>query len=106
MYFLLLICFFLSSVKTKEEIAQRNINTKINKVTTANNRRSEQSTIEDKAGQVLQLNNRQISFNNFTESDRRNVIQKFLSSQEVLFLIYGLMFPSQTIAAANQALNS
>ena len=37
----------------------------------------------------------------FTESDKRNVIWKFLSSQEVLFLIYGLMFPTQTIAAAN-----
>ena len=48
---------------------------------------------------------RQISFGQFTESDKRSVIQKFLSSQEVLFLIYGLMFPSQTIAAANQALN-
>ena len=33
-------------------------------------------------------------------------MQRFLSSQEVLFLIYGLMFPSQTIAAANQALNN
>lgn len=52
-----------------------------------------------------QLTIKQINYSHFTESDRRNVIQKFLSSQEVLFLIYGLMFPSQTIAAANQALN-
>lgn len=52
------------------------------------------------------MTSRHISFINFTESDKRNVIQKFLGSQEVLFLIYGLMFPSQTIAAANQALNS
>ena len=52
-----------------------------------------------------ELNIRSINYTQFTESDRRNVIQKFLSSQEVLFLIYGLMFPSQTIAAANQALN-
>ena len=51
------------------------------------------------------LNAKQISFSQFTESDKRNVVWKFLSSQEVLFLVYGLMFPSQTIAAANQALN-
>ena len=37
---------------------------------------------------------KQISFAQFTESDKRNVIQKFLVSHEVLFLVYGLMFPS------------
>ena len=45
-----------------------------------------------------------ILLSQFTESDKRNVVQKFLLSHEVLFLVYGLMFPSQTIAAANQAL--
>ena len=52
------------------------------------------------------IESKQVTFQQFTESDRRNVLTKFLSSQEVLFLIYGLMFPTQTIAAANQALNS
>jgi len=50
---------------------------------------------------IKHIESKQMTFSSFTESDRRQVMQSFLSSQEVLFLIYGLMFPSQTIAAAN-----
>ena len=47
------------------------------------------------------MESRKIKLKQFTEVDKRGVIDKFLASKEVLFLTYGLMFPSQTIAAAN-----
>ena len=68
-----------------------------------------ESTQSKQSAHQYDMNNpvesKQINLSQFTESDKRNVIQKFLLSHEVLFLVYGLMFPSQTIAAANQALS-
>ena len=52
------------------------------------------SSTASKSDLTPHLNVKQINFSHFTEHDKRVVIQKFLSSQEVLFLIYGLMFPS------------
>ena len=122
--------------KTKEEIVQRNIKTKLQVSKTNNNTNPDSKVIISHAAstqgnselastlgasQELQksqskktigqtdlsfpMESKQILLSQFTESDKRNVIQKFLLSHEVLFLVYGLMFPSQTIAAANQALS-
>ena len=44
--------------------------------------------------EIKQLESKKIKFMQFTEGDKRSVIEKFLRSQEVLFLTYGLMFPS------------
>jgi len=39
------------------------------------------------------VNPNHITPGQFTESDRRAVMEKFLGNKEILFLIYGLMFP-------------
>ena len=44
--------------------------------------------------QIKKMEAEKIKFNQFTEKDKRSVIENFLRSQEVLFLTYGLMFPS------------
>lgn len=38
----------------------------------------------------------------FTESDRRNVINKFMGNKEIMFLIFGLMFPYKTLLATKK----
>ena len=48
---------------------------------------------------------KKVTIASFTEADKRNVIHKFMQNPEVMFLIYGLMFPSQTLAAANKQMN-
>ena len=112
--------------KTKEDIAQRNLRTKVkNSKGNLNAQQNSQMLYQQMESQMsgsqsgaemvksqsrskleAPIDPKQIQFSQFTESDKRNVIQKFLVSHEVLFLVYGLMFPSQTIAAANQALTN
>ena len=38
----------------------------------------------------------------FTESDRRNVMDKFIKNKEIMFLIFGLMFPYKTLVSAKK----
>ena len=97
-------CSFLN--QTKEEIAQRNIKSRMvgSQAASSKKRKEPASALQrtESAGEINQnlpqlskvIESKQITFQQFTESDRRNVLQKFLSSQEVLFLIYGLMFPT------------
>ena len=92
--------------QTKEEIAQRNIKSRMvgSQAASSKKRKEPASALQrtESAGEINQnlpqlskvIESKQITFQQFTESDRRNVLQKFLSSQEVLFLIYGLMFPT------------
>ena len=41
----------------------------------------------------------QITAANFTESDKRSVMSKFIRNKEIMFLIFGLMFPYKTLMA-------
>ena len=47
--------------------------------------------------------NQTITFSQFTQSDKKSVMQKFMSNLEVLFLVYGLMFPSRIQEALEEA---
>ena len=38
----------------------------------------------------------------FTESDRRTVMNKFIRNKEIMFLIFGLMFPYKTLQTAKK----
>lgn len=43
-----------------------------------------------------------VKHHHFTESDKRKVLENFLVNEEVLFFVYGLLFP-QSVMKMNQS---
>ena len=68
--------------ETKQEVIDRNDKLKPCKVVSGNF-----SDSMRKGSQV-----------HFTDSDKRNVLYKFMHNREIMFLLYGIMFPFKTLS--------
>jgi len=79
---------------TKEEIIKRNVKQRF-KFSVPQGGIKEISQEQAKLFKGYNLNPTQVTLSQFTESDKQTVMWKFLGNPEVMFLIYGLMFPSQ-----------
>jgi hypothetical protein len=42
-----------------------------------------------------------VKLGNFTESDKRKVMENFMSNDELLFFVYGLLFPQSVMTMQN-----
>lgn len=96
-------------MQTKEDIVKRNLKNRLNNPAAKNgglSRDPSKSNFGDERPctykQITETNVdlNHISQVHFTDSDKRLVLNKFLANKEILFLIYGLMFPYRTLMAA------
>lgn len=88
---------------------QRNVKSRMTNSSTAKKttltRDQSRSNFEEVRAQkstMVDIDITRISTAHFTESDRRNVMNRFMANKEIMFLIFGLMFPYKTLLAAKK----